>query len=247
MAIRGLRPQAVLLDALGTLVELQPPAPRLRTELRERLGLRVSEAQARHAIAAEIAYYRAHLDQGRDAASLAALRSRCAEVLGQTLERSVGHPVPTGVPMVGVLLASLRFRAYCDVAGALAELRRLGVRLVVVSNWDISLPTVLAALGVSCLLDGVVTSAEVGARKPERAVFERGLELAGVGARDAMHVGDSPVEDVQGARQAGIEPLLIRRRGATVLPDLAGQRTIRSLGELPALISGHGRRASDLL
>ena len=47
--------RAVLLDAMGTLIELEPPAPRLRAELRARAGLEVSEAEARAAMGEEIA------------------------------------------------------------------------------------------------------------------------------------------------------------------------------------------------
>src|SRR5450755_93983 len=72
-------PRTLLLDALGTLVALEPPAPALRSELAQRCGLDVSEAQARHALSREISYYRAHLNEGRDAESLTALRHRCAE------------------------------------------------------------------------------------------------------------------------------------------------------------------------
>ena len=56
------QPSLILLDALGTLVALAPPAPRLRVELAERFGLAVTEEQAASAIGAEIAYYRMHLD-----------------------------------------------------------------------------------------------------------------------------------------------------------------------------------------
>ena len=126
------RPAAILLDALGTLVALEPPAPRLRIELLERFGLKVSEADAARAIAAEIAYYRAHLDEGRDEAALRALRRRCAEVLRSAL------PDPASRleldPLVEALLASLRFSAFPDVRPALESLRESGRRLVVVSN-----------------------------------------------------------------------------------------------------------------
>jgi putative hydrolase of the HAD superfamily len=76
------------------------------------------------------------------------------------------------------------------------------------------------------MLDGVVTSAEAGARKPSAAIFERALGLAGVGGGDAIHIGDSLEEDVAGARAAGIEPVLLRRDGAT---GPTGIRTIASL------------------
>ena len=77
--------RALLLDALGTIVWLAAPAPALRTELATRFGVEVSEPEALQALSAEIAYYRAHLDQGRDPISLAALRQSCAEVLRAAL------------------------------------------------------------------------------------------------------------------------------------------------------------------
>jgi putative hydrolase of the HAD superfamily len=202
----------ILLDALGTLVALEPPAPHLAR------ALSISLADAERAIAAEIAYYRTHLDEGRDAASLAALRRRCAAALAAEL------PAVTVDPEVleEVLLASLRFTAFPDAAPALGALRTAGTRLVVVSNWDVSLHEVLSRVGLAPLLDDVVTSAEVGARKPAREIFER----AGP-AR--LHVGDSLAEDVAGALAAGLEPVLIRRDGS---PGPSGVRTIATLAEL---------------
>lgn len=228
---------AVLLDALGTLVELEPPAPALVQELRARLGIEVSVAEAQRAIAAEIAYYRAHLDEGRDGPSLAALRRRCAQVLAENLP---GTPAgEDGVePMVAALLAALRFRAYADAAPTLVDLRSRGVRLVVVSNWDVSLPGILDRLGLAVHLQAVVTSAEVGARKPARSIFERALILAGATAEHALHVGDGVEEDVAGALAAGIAPVLIARGrepgGKRGIPE--GVRCISSLKELAELV-----------
>ena len=222
----------MLLDALGTLVELEAPAPRLRDELRRRLGLSVSEAEAQRAIAAEMVYYRAHLDEGRDPPSLAGLRTRCAEALWRALPLSERSGPPDLELLVDALMASLSFRAFPDAAGALTALRELGLVLIVVSNWDCSLPAVLDRVGLAVQLDGVVTSAQIGARKPQRAIFDRALQLARVGAEEAVHVGDSPAEDVEGARAAGIEAVLLARREAG--PRVAHR--IRSLSELPALL-----------
>ena len=223
------RHKALLLDALGTLVRLDPPAPRLRVELAERFGLRVTESQAAEAIAAEIRYYRAHLDEGRDTASLAALRRRCAEALLQAL------PVSDALSSLGLdamteaLLNSLHFGAFDDARGAIEAARAAGLRIVVASNWDVSLHGVLDRLGLAALLDGIVTSAEAGARKPAGAVFESALRLAGAAPSEALHVGDSVDEDVHGAVAAGIEPVLLSRDGRQAPP---GVRRISSLREL---------------
>jgi putative hydrolase of the HAD superfamily len=79
-----------------------------------------------------------------------------------------------------------------------------------------------------------VASAEVGAAKPDPAIFAHALALAGVGAEAAWHVGDSPDADVRGALAAGLQPVLVARDGASArVPD--GVPTIASLTELPEL------------
>lgn len=228
MSPRAEGPRAILLDALGTLVALEPPAPLLRSELARRFGLEVSERRAERAILAEIAYYRAHLDDGRDPTSLRALRRRCAAVIRSELP-SAGLEID---PLVDALLASLRFHEFADVQPALAGARSRGQRIVVVSNWDVSLHGVLRALELEPLLDGILTSAEAGVRKPAPAIFEQALELAGVRPEQAIHVGDSLDEDVAGARGAGIEPVLVCRNGERAV---AGVRSITTLAELAAL------------
>jgi putative hydrolase of the HAD superfamily len=219
----------LLLDALGTLVALEPPAPRLRAELAERFAVAVSEEQARAAIVAEIAYYRAHLDDGGDPCSLRSLRERCAEVVRGALPPSGALSSVTTAELTDALLASIRFTAYEDARPAIDRAHARGMTVVVASNWDISLHEVLGRLGLAAVLDGIVTSAEAGACKPAPAVFERALALAGARPSAAIHVGDSLEEDVVGARRAGIEPVLLSRDGHAAP---AGVRVILSLGEL---------------
>ncbi|HVS28645.1 MAG TPA: HAD family hydrolase [Solirubrobacteraceae bacterium] len=227
------RPRAILLDAFGTLLELEPPAPALRERLRERLGVALSRREAEQAMAAEIAYYRAHLNEGRDRASLVDLRRRCAVALRDAL------PDGRSLPLAGVgdaLMGSLRFRPYPDAPPALDELRALGLRLIVVSNWDVSLPARLGDAGLLHRVHGVITSAELGGvQKPQPAIFAHALTLAGVPPELALHVGDSPSEDVSGARAAGIEPLLLVRQRVPAARPRRRVRTITSLLELPAL------------
>ncbi|MEA2180874.1 MAG: hypothetical protein QOF69_59 [Solirubrobacteraceae bacterium] len=224
----------VTLDALGTLVALEPPAPLLAEQLRAR-GVDVSEEQAGFASAAEIAYYRAHLASGCDAAGLERLRDRCAHVLGEALEQAgvrVGAISPR--ELRDSLLAALRFRPYDEVPAALRALRAAGHRLVVVSNWDVSLHEMLRDAGLRGLVDAAISSAEAGAAKPDPAIFRRALELAGEPAADALHAGDSLEYDVFGALAAGLRAaLLVRGGGAPVVP--AGVAVVGSLAEVVSL------------
>jgi putative hydrolase of the HAD superfamily len=191
--------RAVLLDALGTLVELEPPW----TRLAEALGVPADERLVA-AVRTEMSYYREHSHEGRDSPSLADLRRRCAALLSRELGREV--PVET-------MMSAIRFRAFPDAAPALAGLHERGLRLVCVSNWDVSLADVLARCGLAGALDGVVTSAEAGVRKPDPAIFEPALRLARCTPPEAVYVGDTPSEDLAGARAAGIRALLIDRQG----------------------------------
>jgi putative hydrolase of the HAD superfamily len=125
------------------------------------------------------------------------------------------------------LMASLAFRPYPEVRGVLRALRAAGVRLVVVSNWDVSLHDMLDRTGLSALVDGAVSSAELGAAKPDPAIFERALELAGdVPASEALHAGDSLEADVAGALGAGLQAVLVARDGGA---PPAGVRAVASL------------------
>ena len=229
--------RVVTLDALGTLVELERPAPRLVAALSAR-GVRVDEAQAGAALREEIAYYRAHHDSAGDAASLALLRDRCAQVLRSALQRAGADlgALPCD-ELRDALLASLRFTPFDDAPAALAELRAAGHRLVVVSNWDVSLHEMLRVTGLRSLVDGAISSAEAGARKPAAAIFRRALSLAGAAdalRRPALHVGDSLELDVAGALGAGLRAVLVARAGA---PDgvPAGVPVLATLDGLAAL------------
>lgn len=189
----------------------------------------MSEAQAAAAIAAEIHYYRAHLGDGRDVSSLTSLRARCAEVVRSALPAGCGVRDLDADGMTSALLEALEFTAFADARPALESWHSRGLMLVVVSNWDVSLHDVLGRVGLGALLDGIITSAEVGRPKPDPEIFERALDLAGTKASEAIHVGDGVVEDVEGARAAGIEPVLVRREGGEAP---TGVRTIAALTEL---------------
>jgi putative hydrolase of the HAD superfamily len=202
--------KGVLLDAFGTLVELAPPAPFLVDEISRRWGVTIAVAEAEAAFAAEIGFYKAHHLEGRDETSLSELRRRCAGVLHGALPAAARERVDPG-QLVPAMLASIRFRAYPDVPAWLAVLRAAGLKLAVVSNWDVSLGEVLQRAGIAELFDCVVTSAAVGAAKPDPAVFERALECLGLGPEEVVHLGDSPDLDLPGAAAAGIEAILINR------------------------------------
>ena len=187
---------AVTIDAYGTLVRLTGPVPELRAGLAA-LGVERDADAVGLAFARESAYYREHSFEGRDEASLYDLRLRCVAIildeLGSDLEPAA---------FVDGFVAAMRFELLPDAGAALQKLRRHGLAVAVVSNWDVGLARHLGGLGLGDVT--VVTSAQAGAPKPDPAVFTLALELLGVQASRALHVGDSDADEA-GASAAGMQ------------------------------------------
>ena len=217
----------VFLDALGTLVELRPPGPRLQALLAQR-GFEVSEERAAAAFAAEIAYYLEHNLEGSDRIRLDDLRDRCAAVLLKALEL----PELDHAGARRAMLTALSFQPYPEVPETLRALHERGSPLIAVSNWDCSLCRWLEDAGLLELLDGVISSGASGVAKPDPAIFLRALWYAGAEPGDVLHVGDSLDKDVAGARAAHIRPVLLCRDGERP----AGVESIATLAELPSLL-----------
>jgi putative hydrolase of the HAD superfamily len=185
---------AVTIDAYGTLVSLRDPVPALAEALRER-GIERTREQVAAAFRAEVAYYVPRSHEGRDEATLALLRRDCAGVFLGAAGADLGPE-----EFVDAFVASLEFEPVPGALAAWQELESGGLRLAVVSNWDVGLTDHLRRLGLETT---VVTSAEAGAPKPDPAIFLLALERLDVPPARAAHVGDSPADE-EGARAAGM-------------------------------------------
>jgi putative hydrolase of the HAD superfamily len=108
---------------------------------------------------------------------------------------------------------------YADVLPALERLRARGIRVGVLSNASSDLLDLLERAGILRLCDFTVVSAIEGTKKPDRRIFERALDRAGTPAARTVHVGDMFVEDILGARQVGIRPLLMERGALAMFPN----------------------------
>jgi len=129
------------------------------------------------------------------------------------------------------------WRFYDDVETVLRDLRARGLKIGVVSNWDTRLKSICDGLGLARLVDFIVISAEVGVRKPDPGIFRMALDRAGVRPEEAIHVGDLLEEDVEGARRAGVRPVLIdRKKRITAGGPPADVKVVATLGELAGLL-----------
>lgn len=233
----------MLFDAFGTLITLQKPVRALVAGLAE-VGAPNPPSAVASALLTEVAYYRRKQDTGRDAASLAQLRRECGEIF-----RSILPNPPSAADATRVLLESLRYQPFDDAPPALARLREAGIRVGVVSNFDVSLTEVLDDTGLGPFVDVTVASAVVGSRKPDPAIFTVALERLGVDPSEALHCGDRRDEDGDGAQAAGIRPVLVVREddpeadtdgghGFTVVSSLAEVADLAIEESDPLAISG---------
>lgn len=132
-----------------------------------------------------------------------------------------------------------RWRPYPDVVPALLELRSAGIKTGIISNWDTRLAALIRGLDLGHLFDLVISSAEVGLRKPDPRIFVLACERIGVRPQDAVHVGDHHYADVLGARAVEMTPVLIvRSEGAS--PVSGGTATVRSFEELLSVLGLDG-------
>ncbi len=124
------------------------------------------------------------------------------------------------------------WRVYGDALVGLRQLRRAGCRLALLSNWDHSGTAVLAATGLTDFFEVVGISAALGREKPDPEAFAWVADALDLPAESITHVGDNVWDDVQGARTAGMKPVLVHRHpewhappplppDVTVVDDLA--------------------------
>ena len=99
-----------------------------------------------------------------------------------------------------------------ETFGVLKQLKNIGLKLGIISNFDSRIYSVLESLGIRDLFDAVTISSETGYPKPNREIFEAAVRALSVPASSVLLVGDSPDDDVLPAIRAGLSAVLIDRR-----------------------------------
>ena len=117
-------------------------------------------------------------------------------------------------------------------------------KLALISNFDHPphVHRLLDELALRPFFDAVVVSGDVGVKKPDPAIFAPALEQTGLATDEAIFVGDSPEDDIAGAKAAGLRPVLIRRPlgadGSPAEPEWTedGVRVVTGLREVIGLV-----------
>ncbi len=129
------------------------------------------------------------------------------------------------------------FELYDDVAPVLEALQKRGLTVGAISNSHRSLDAFREHFSLENIITVSVSGAEHGYMKPHRSIFDAALERAGVGAGEAMMIGDSFKHDIEGALNAGWRAVLLRRSGEVPYALPAGLPVIKTLPELLPLLT----------
>lgn len=226
-------PRVVSFDCAQTLVDVDWVVERFAVESAEAAGLVFEDRDAAMASyrSCLVPLYPAILEANltRDPAQVdaawGAVAARWLESLGIAAEWR--EPIRAAADERGFGASSVLFRPYPDVDRCLDRLQAAGIRVIVISNWDVSLHRVLRNFGWHSRFELVLASLEEGVEKPDPGLFRIALEKIGVRADEVVHVGDNPVDDVEGAIGVGMRPVLIDRD--RLYPDLPSIQTLDDL------------------
>jgi putative hydrolase of the HAD superfamily len=133
--------------------------------------------------------------------------------------------------------ACQHFELYDEVPDVLRDLAAGGVRIGLISNSHRCLSSFQSHFELEGLISATVSSSEHGFMKPHPSIFSAALQLVNVAPRDAVMVGDSLRQDVEGALRAGMRAVLLHRGDRP--PERATELdvpVIRSLRDLPPLL-----------
>jgi len=100
---------------------------------------------------------------------------------------------------------------YPEVLETLALLKKRGLILNVISNFDSRLIGILEGLGAARYFEHIFVSSKIGYAKPAREIFQAALDTHALAAEHTIHVGDSEEKDFRGATNAGLQAILIDR------------------------------------
>ncbi len=209
--------RAVFLDAGNTLVGLDYEliAARLRTDGHPVTAdlARLAESRARVRLDPHLAVHRSTETADVFALYVRYMLDELGISWGEGSDRLV-QDLRAANPPFGLWSTCLP-----EAPAALELLRRLGLRLAVVSNSNGTVARILESLDLARGLDLVVDSAVVGFEKPDPRIFHYAAAALGVGPDEAVHVGDLYSVDVKGARAAGSRAILLDPVGAWRVDD----------------------------
>jgi putative hydrolase of the HAD superfamily len=218
--------RAVTFDVGGTLIDPWPSVGDVYAEVAARHGLsqlNVPKLNRQFALA------------WKTKTSFDYSRAAWAKLVGQTFSDVVdpGGPITFFEELYERFGQPKSWRVHDDVLPAIEMLMERGLELGIVSNWDERLRPLLQQLRLDRFFRVIIISQEIGFCKPSPVIFEEAARKFACPASCVLHVGDGAIDDVQGARSAGLQSVLLNRNPAT---GARGAADIQTLGQLAELL-----------
>ncbi|QJA05772.1 HAD-IA family hydrolase [Thermosulfurimonas marina] len=201
--------RAVLFDAEGTLLHIHPSVGEVYARVLSREGLFLpGEELDRRIRALWPVFRRAFFGKF----SPEGCRQLWKEIFSQALAPWLdGHPVERLFQAVYEAFSRPEsFRLASGTREALEGLKRQGLKVAILSNWDERLPRLLKALGLKDHFEAVFLACELGVGKPAPEAFHLACEALGVAPPEVLMIGNDPEDDYQGALSAGLRARLYR-------------------------------------
>ena len=229
--------KAVLFDLYQTLVRYDPPREEIQKKVLKEYGIETTSKAIRHALfIADEFFYREHSRSPLSRRSEEEKMAIYMQYQGIILKEA-------GIDASRQLIAgslrkmqqfNFKLALFDDVVPALTQLKDRGLVLGLISNVDQDISPLCEELGLSKLLQVVVTSLNAGFSKPQPQIFREALRQAKVEAPEAIYVGDQYQIDVVGANSAGMKGILLDRNDES--RETAVNPKIQSLAELINLL-----------
>ena len=208
--------RCVALDAVGTVIDADPPVAVAYASVGRRHGSALDREQVNgrlnEAFASCFGVGRAN-DAERLVSSEDSERAMWRWIVGEVFSdlETVDAADRCFEELYEHFGKAASWRCYDDVAVTMSRIQAAGLDVVIASNFDRRLHAVCSGWPMFRSVRSVVVSSEVGWRKPGRGFFEALVSACGCRAEEVLMVGDDPVNDVEGALACGLQAVRVDR------------------------------------
>ncbi|BAY16353.1 hydrolase [Nostoc sp. HK-01] len=211
------RPKVIFLDAVGTIFGVKGSVGEVYSQIAKEFGVEVSAARLNHAFIQSFKAAPPPIFLDAEPADIPQREFDWWRIIALNTFETAGFLQQFSDFSAFFSELYIHFGTaepwfiYADVLPSLMNWRHLGIELGIISNFDSRIYSVLQSLGISDYFTSVTISTQARAAKPDTQIFAVALEKHDCLPEAAWHIGDSIIEDYQGAKAAGMRGIWINR------------------------------------
>jgi putative hydrolase of the HAD superfamily len=228
-----MRIKAVFFDAGETLIYRNPSLVTIAHRQLEAAGIKVPKKKLAQAISSAADEMRPLVERGKMRDS-----KKWEIYLGNVFRKLRINNKPLEAGLRQKLKDGTSFKAFKDAREVIDYLKRRGIKTGIISNASATLDDILKRIGIHKKFAHIVISEKAGAEKPDRKIFQKALKLSRSRASETVYIGDNYIADIYGAENAGLVPVLIRRKSKNAEFSFPGGKndSVRTVSSLKGLI-----------